>query len=148
MHAYAPGMGDGELRGLTGHSKIFWKKNGGIVKFSEGRKEGCQFFLDATWKIKYLLHYLMINPYTSKVPYYSFKIFLLFWLAKIPLIIHHNQLLLTKFGRLCDYCDYLWKMTSILQHNCQKTGQLSKKTWGWGWVVLVVSTKWWNISLV
>ena len=30
---------------------------------------------------------------------YSFKIFLRFWLAKRTRIIHHNQLLLTKFGR-------------------------------------------------
>ena len=26
-------------------------------------------------------------------------------------------------------------MTSILQHNCQNTGQLTEKTWGRGWVV-------------
>ena len=32
--------------------------------------------------------------------YYSFKIFVRFWLAKIPSIIHHNQLLSTKFGRI------------------------------------------------
>ena len=36
---------------------------------------------------------------------------------------------------------------SILQHNWQKTGQLTKKSWGRGWVVLVVSTKWQDISL-
>ena len=48
--------------------------------------------------------------------YYSFKMFLRFWLAKIPCIIHHNQLLLTQFGRrLGD----MWKMTSIVQQNCQ-----------------------------
>ena len=31
--------------------------------------------------------------------YYSFKIFLRFWLAKSPRIIHHKELLLTKFGK-------------------------------------------------
>ena len=33
-------------------------------------------------------------------------------------------------------------MTSIVQHNCQKTEQLTEKTWGRGYVVLVMSTKW------
>ena len=32
--------------------------------------------------------------------YYSFKIFPRFWLAKSTRIIHHNQLLTTKFGRI------------------------------------------------
>ena len=35
--------------------------------------------------------------------YYSFKIFLRFWLAKSTRIIHHIQLLLTKFGRILSY---------------------------------------------
>ena len=32
--------------------------------------------------------------------YYSFKIFLRFRLAKSTRLIHHNQLLMTKFGRI------------------------------------------------
>ena len=44
---------------------------------------------------------------------------------------YHNQLLLTKFGTILQYVK-----------NAQKTEQLTKKTWGQGWVVLVVSTKW------
>ena len=32
--------------------------------------------------------------------YYSFKIFPQLWLAKSTRIIHHNQLLMTKFGRI------------------------------------------------
>ena len=32
--------------------------------------------------------------------YYSFKIFSQFWLAKSTRIIHHNQLLMTTFGRI------------------------------------------------
>ena len=35
--------------------------------------------------------------------YYSFKIFCHFWLAKIPRIIHHSQLLSTKCGRILRY---------------------------------------------
>ena len=33
-------------------------------------------------------------------PYYSFKIFPRFWLPKGTSIIHHNKLLMTKFGRI------------------------------------------------
>ena len=40
-----------------------------------------------------------ISKYNNTV-YYSFKIFLHFWLAKSTCIIHHNQPLLTKFGRI------------------------------------------------
>ena len=36
----------------------------------------------------------------------------------------------------------MWKMMSIVDYNAQKTEQLTKKTWGQGWVVLVVSTIW------
>ena len=39
-------------------------------------------------------------------------------------------------------------MSTVAQHNCQKAEQLTKKTWWQGWVVLVVSTKWRNISLI
>ena len=73
--------------------------------------------------------------------YYSFKKFLHFWLAKIPPIIYHNWLLSNNLKEFCN----MWKMA---QRNCQKAEQLTKKTWWRGWVVLVVSTKWWNISLV
>ena len=64
---------------------------------------------------------------------YSFKIFLRFWLAEIPRIIHHNHLLSTKFGRKL--------MTSIVQQNCLGIERLTEKTWGRGWVVLVVNKK-------
>ena len=40
-------------------------------------------------------------PWAShNTPYYSFKIFPKFWLAKSTRIIHHNQLLMTKVGRI------------------------------------------------
>ena len=40
------------------------------------------------------------QPHSIIATYYSFKIFLSFWLAKDTHVIHHNQLLLTKFGRI------------------------------------------------
>ena len=48
---------------------------------------------------------IMINLTLSPVIfivlfYYSFKIFTRFWLAKSTRIIHHNQLLMTNFGRI------------------------------------------------
>ena len=72
------------------------------------------------------------------------KIFRRFWLAKIPRIIHHNQLLLTKFGRILRY----------LTDDVNRAGKLrdywttNRETRGRVKVVLVVSTKWWNILLV
>ena len=60
------------------------------------------------------------------------------WLAKSTRIIHHNQLLMTKFGRiLC--------LTRKWRQKCrplQLKAPLTEKTWGRGWVVLVVKTKW------
>ena len=70
--------------------------------------------------------------------YFSFKIFLRFWLAKILDIIYHNQILPTIFGRTLQY----------VRQNCQIFEQLIEKTWERDWVVLVVSTKWRNTSLV
>ena len=72
--------------------------------------------------------------------YYSFKIFPQFWLAKSTRIIHHNHLLMTKFGRiLC-----LTMKWSPLQVNAL----LTEKTWGRSWVVLVAKTKMADTSLV
>ena len=47
--------------------------------------------------------------------HYLFKIFLRFWLAKITLISHHNQLLETKFGRIVPYWIDDVKTTAKLQ---------------------------------
>ena len=33
-----------------------------------------------------------------------------------------------------EFCN-MWKVMSILQHNHKKTGKLTEKTWGRGWVV-------------
>ena len=51
----------------------------------------------------------------DKYHYYSFKIFLRFWLAKITRISHHNQLLVTKFGRIVPYWIDDVKSTAKLQ---------------------------------
>ena len=94
--------------------------------------------------------------------YYSLKIFsisdwlkphalfLRFWLAKTSRIIHHNQLLSTKIWSIFnmeEICN-MWKITSKVQWNCQIVEPLTEKTCGRGWVVLVVTSKWQDISLV
>ena len=67
-------------------------------------------------------------------PYYSFKIFLRFWLAKIPRIIHQNQLLSTKFGRISPYwiddVNRAVKLTDYRTVNQEDLGtSLSQVTW-------------------
>ena len=47
--------------------------------------------------------------------YYSFKIFPQFWLAKSTRIIHHNWLLMTKFGRILCLTRKWRKKCSLLQ---------------------------------
>ena len=70
--------------------------------------------------------------------YYSFKIFPQFWLAKRTRIIHYNQLLMTKFERILCLTRKWRQKCSLLQVNAP----LTEKTWGRGWVVLVVKKKW------
>ena len=70
--------------------------------------------------------------------YYSFKILPQFWMAKSTCIILHNQLLMTKFGRIFCLTRKWPQKCSLLQVN----EPLTEKTWGQGWVVLVVKTKW------
>ena len=67
-------------------------------------------------------------------PYYSFKIFLRFWLVKIPRIIHQNQLLSTKFGRISPYwiddVNRAAKLTDYRTVNQEDLGtSLSQVTW-------------------
>ena len=76
--------------------------------------------------------------------YYSFKIFLQFWLAKSTRIIHHKHLLMTKCGRILCLTRKWRQKCSLLQVNAP----LTEKTWGRGWVVLVVKTKMADTSLV
>ena len=65
----------------------------------------------------------------DKYHYYSFKIFLRFWLDKITRISHNNQLLLTKFGRIVPD----WMMTSKVQQSCRLSKPLTEKTLKRGW---------------
>ena len=82
-------------------------------------------------------HTLMIN-------HYSFKIFPQFWLAKNTRIFHHNQLLMTKCGRIMCLTRKWRQKCSLLQVNAP----LTEKTWGRDWVVFVVKTKMADTSLV
>ena len=70
----------------------------------------------------------------SKYDYNSFKLFLCSWLAKITHIIHHNQLLLTKFGRILPY----WTDNVKSAAKLQIIEPLTEKTWGRGCVSLVM----------
>ena len=80
--------------------------------------------------------------------YYSFKIFPQFWLAKHTCIIHHNNLynplLMTKFGRILSLMRKWHQKCSPRQVNAL----LTEKTWGRGWVVLVVKAKMVDTSLI
>ena len=61
----------------------------------------------------------------KNIDYYSFKIFLRSWLAKITRIIHHNQLPLTKFGRILPY----WTDDIKSAAKLQIIEPLTEKTW-------------------
>ena len=64
---------------------------------------------------------------------YSFKIYLCPWSAKITHIIHHDQLLSTKFERILPY----WTDDVKSAAKLQITESLTEKTWRRGWVVIV-----------
>ena len=85
----------------------------------------------------------ILRSANTKYHYYSMK-FPRFWLVKTSRIIHHNQLLLTKFGKNVVILNRRRqndvKGTAFLQ----VIEPLTVKTWGRGWVVLVVRTKWRN----
>ena len=74
----------------------------------------------------------------------SFKIFPRFWLAKSTRLIHHNQLLMIKFGRILCLMRKWRQKCSLLQVNAP----LTEKTWGWDWIVFLVKTKMADTSLV
>ena len=80
---------------------------------------------------------LLYNMFYYNIIYYSTKIFSQFWLVKSTRIIHHNQLLMTKFGRiLCLTRKWRQKCSPL-----QVKAPLTEKTWGQDWVVLVVKKK-------
>ena len=81
-----------------------------------------------------------ISQVNNLLHYYSFKIFPCFWLVKTSCIIHHNQLVLTKFGKnfvilnqWCQkFCHYdIEPMTSKRRQKVIEP--LTEKTWEQGW---------------
>ena len=69
--------------------------------------------------------------------YYSFKIFLRFWLAKSTRIIHLTSYCWPNLEELCDLSTDDVKSAVQLQVNAQ----LTQRAWVRGWVVLVVKRK-------
>ena len=79
------------------------KENTGNVwqgEYAGSTKTKCTFIRSfLQWIFQCFSYILQVNNNRS---YYSFKIFSHFWLVKTTHIIHHNQLLFTKFGKnLC-----------------------------------------------
>ena len=76
--------------------------------------------------------------------YYSFNIFPRIWLVKTTRIIHHNQPLLTKFEKNFVMLNR-WRQNDVKSAALlQVIELLTEKTWGRGWVILVIRTKWRN----
>ena len=67
--------------------------------------------------------------------HYSFKTFLHFWLAKIPCMIHPNQLLWTKFGRTLPYVkndvNRAAKLPDYWTVNQDRPGDKNELFWWW-----------------
>ena len=89
------------------HLASFWKW--GFLELRSGlfsSSSTCDEFNCIFWALKTVtfeistvwIFSLRIDSYNPC--YYSFKTLLRFWLAKSTRIIHHNQLLMTKFGRI------------------------------------------------
>ena len=110
-----------------------------------GRYSRIPLFKQCLCLLRFTWHFLLAeNVFTFKRNYYSFKIFPQFWLGKSTRIIHHNQLLMIKFGRiLCLTRKWRQKCSPLLVN-----APLTEKTWGRGWVVLVVKTEMADTSLV
>ena len=74
------------------------------------------------------------------------KIFSRFWLVKTTRINHHSQLLLTKFGKNFVILNR-WRQNDVKSAVWWRVIEPStEKTWGQGWVVLVVRTKWRTVA--
>ena len=96
-----------------------------------GRYSRIPLFKQCSCLLKLTRHFLLAeNVFTFKCNYYSFQIFPQFWLAKSTRIIHHNQLLMTKFGRILCLTRKWRQKCSPLQVNAP----LTERTWGLGWV--------------
>ena len=117
----------------------------------------CEFWSSkANWRLRFSLPSIILTDLlenktncfprelTLSVYYHSFKIFPRFWLANSARIFHHNQLLMTKFRRILRLINQWRESATFFQVNAP----LAEKTWGRGWVILVVKTKMADISLV
>ena len=132
------------------------KENTGNVwqgEYAGSTKTKCTFIRSfLQWIFQCFSYILQVNNNRS---YYSFKIFSLFWLVKTTHIIHHNQLLFTKFGKNLRHIESMtskeepsenyWtndvKIFAILNKWRQKYSPpqiiepLTEKTWGQGCVI-------------
>ena len=91
------------------HEVVQWRKRNvqkSMIAFLAGRSEGFQ--IRALRKINIHRHQKHINLY------YSLKIFPRFWLVKTTCIIHHNQLLLTTFGKNYVILNWWRQMCSLV----------------------------------
>ena len=106
-----------DLRSIRGHSVSIYARFSGKKRTSmyTSWEKGDHYYIRTRHndlfshynlflgKLEKLARKARVNtaPWAShNTPYYSFKIFPKFWLAKSTRIIHHNQLLMTKFGRI------------------------------------------------
>ena len=68
-----------------------------IVRFSEQKMSAQKYPSTFPRQMEAIVYPLFIRSHNGLL--YLFKIFPCFWLVKTTQIIHHNQLLLTKFGK-------------------------------------------------
>ena len=98
------------------HSPLFFPKIVGI----EDCKQSNAF---NAWKAcAQQLQYQVISK-CNNMCYYSFKIFSRFWLATSTRIIHHNQLLVTKFGRILRLINRWRQKCSFLAGSCSSCSE-------------------------
>ena len=81
---------------IISHRKYSDQHNQWDIRAAHGTKVGCNTVEYTTVSVFWLAVFSM--PW-YKVYYYSFKIFPRFWLVRTTRIIHHNQLLFSKFGK-------------------------------------------------
>ena len=140
---------------LTSHSKSHVSKESNALEGHNSPKGTLNWHLKVIMKntLKQLFYYFFkllmppqgLNKGLSKgIFIIHSKIFPFFWLVKTTHIIHHHQLLLTKFGNNFVIMKR-WHQNAVKSAAwLQVIEPVTKKTWGWGWVVLVVGTKWRN----
>ena len=78
---------------------------------------------------------------SNKAFSYSFKIFPQFWLAKSTRIIHHNQLLMTKPGRILCLTRKWRQKCSLLQVNAPLTEKTTRRPTSAIWRIFAVLDK-------